>query len=97
MIGKLKITLPYIKKKFKKNLVTEDIDNLGLITQFNENVRANIQECNPYFFYSAHVKSMLESMQPRMNERNRDYIFLVASYTHLEQRINSQNYGAAIS
>jgi hypothetical protein len=94
MIGKLKITLPYIKKKFKKNLVTQDIDNLGLITQFNENVSANIMECNPSFFNSALVKSTLENMHPRMNERHRDYIFLVASYTNLELSINSQNNSA---
>jgi hypothetical protein len=94
MIGKLKITLPYIKKKFKKNLVTQDIDNLGLITQFNENVSANLLECNPSFFNSALVKSTLENMHPRMNERHRDYIFLVASYTNLELSINSQNYSA---
>ena len=75
-------------------MVTEDIVNLGLITQFNANVSADLLECNPSFFNSAQVKSMLENMHPRMNERNRDYIFLVASYTHLEQRINSQNYGA---
>jgi hypothetical protein len=94
MIGKLKITLPYIKKKFKKNLVTQDIDNLGLITQFNANINTSTLACNPSFFNSAQVKMMLENMHPRMNERHRDYIFLVASYTNLELSINSQNYSA---
>jgi hypothetical protein len=79
--GQLSIIIPYLKKKWKKKKGIQNIDNLGLITGYQqawakENLGNRILE---NYYDAARIHAAFLKVNPYMLEVERDMLFQIAS------------------
>ncbi len=81
IFGQLSIIIPYLKKKWKKKKGIQNIDNLGLITGYQqawakENLGNRILE---NYYDAARIHAAFLKVNPYMLEVERDMLFQIAS------------------
>jgi hypothetical protein len=79
--GQLTIVLPYLKKKWRKKKQVPNIDNLGLITGFQQSWMAideTLEKVNNLYNVNE-IRSAVANMHPFMQETERDTLFQIAS------------------
>jgi hypothetical protein len=79
--GQLTIVLPYLKKKWRKKKQVPNIDNLGLITGFQQSwiaIDETLEKVNNLYNVDE-IRSAVANMHPFMQETERDTLFQIAS------------------
>lgn len=85
-LGKMRISLPYAKKKIIRKATKEDLDNLGLISNYLRNEEVIIKAVkNLDFVNQGNFQKASNNLHNTTPESQRDMVFQTASFTAINR------------